>query len=379
MCDTLCVHHGDGTWFAKNSDRPPSEVQVFESHSERPVAASGRQMQYLTIPDAPAFAVCGSRPTWLRGFEHGLNRHGLAVGNERIWTTTPPRGLPPALLGMDIVRLVLERARDADEALAVCTDLVGTHGQGGSGEPDRDDPYFSSFLIVDPQRGWVVETDGRSWAARPTGAGAAISNRVSLGRDWTLASSDIAAGTDFDERRDPRVPTEIADGRLAVTSARVADGAVDLAALAATLRDHGSGAPVLPRSETLADITVCMHRPDLRSQTTAAMIAHLRSDRPPRAWVCAGNPCLGVFVPVFPPQVPLALSDPAEWIRFAALRDEVGNDPDRALRVRTAFAEIETTLWDEADAAELAGPTAVAAFTESAYTPIDAALRGLGH
>ena len=342
MCDTLCVRHGEGSWFAKASDRPPNEIQVFAAHPRRAGGGGRRRMQYIDVPDAPAHAVLGSQPSWLRGFEHGVNEHGVAVGNERVWTATRPVSEPPALLGMDIVRLVLERAHDADEAFTVCTHLVETYGQGGSGEADHDAPYFSSFLIADPTNGWVVETDGRTWAARPTGSGAAISNRISLGRDWTVASDDVPPGSDFDEHRHPRMPTGFADRRLGVTRARVADPEpVGLAALARTLRDHGPGQPRLPVGSDIDDFTVCMHRPDLRSQTTAAMIAHLRPDRAPRAWVCLGNPCLGVFVPTFPDAVPDALGSEAEWLRFARLRDRVGDDEGQAAEVGAAFAAVE--------------------------------------
>ena len=125
---------------------------------------------------------------------------------------------------MDLVRLALERARTADEALEQLTTLLEQHGQGGSGEQDHDEPYFSSFLIADPRGGWVVETSARTWAARPVGRGAAISNRISLGTDWTRASADVAPGRDFQDWRDPKAPTAIADLRLDATRACVATG-----------------------------------------------------------------------------------------------------------------------------------------------------------
>src|SRR5262245_25592146 len=122
MCDTLCVRHDAGMWFAKNSDRHPDEAQVVEWHDRRAPTAELRT-QYLTLADPGALAFWGSRPLWLRGCEHGVNEHGVAAGNEKIFTVERPSDGPRALLGMDIVRLVLERARDADEALAVCTSL----------------------------------------------------------------------------------------------------------------------------------------------------------------------------------------------------------------------------------------------------------------
>ena len=78
-----------------------------------------------------------------------------------MWTVDDTRKQPVGLLGMDLVRLTLERSQSADEALTVLTDLLEVHGQGGSGEPDRDRPYFSSFLIAAPDGGWVVETSAR--------------------------------------------------------------------------------------------------------------------------------------------------------------------------------------------------------------------------
>ena len=128
--------------------------------------------QYLEIDDPGAHAFVGSRPTWLWGVEHGVNEFGVAIGNEKIWTVDRPRDHPAALLGMDLVRLGLERARSAGEALNVMTTLLETHGQGGSGEPHRDEPYYSSFLVADANAGFIIETSNRTWAARPIRAGA---------------------------------------------------------------------------------------------------------------------------------------------------------------------------------------------------------------
>jgi secernin len=390
MCDTFCVRRAGGMLFAKNSDRPADEAQVVESRGRRTSASGTVRMQYLTLPDPGAAAVVVSRPTWLRGCEHGVNEHRVAVGNEKIWTVDDPRGAPPALLGMDLVALVLERARDADEALEVLTRLVAEHGQGGSGEADRDEPYYSSFLIADPFRAWIVETSGRRFAARPAAAGDAISNRVSIGTDWTVASSDVAPGTDIDTWRHPRIPTEIADWRLGATRACVAE-ATTPRELVATLRHHGGrpwGAPgaraeeIAPLPAEIGDdfsgITVCMHTRGADT-TTASMVCELPADPGVgvRAWFALGSPCASVYVPAFPPAVAPELARPDEWHRFAALRTRVEGDSEALAEVRRELAPVEAALWDEADAC-VAGGGDRSAFAARAFAPVDAALRRLG-
>jgi secernin len=392
MCDTFCVRRPDRMLFAKNSDRPPNEAQVVEARARR-AAATGTgartlRTQYLALPDPGAAAVVVSRPTWLRGAEHGINEHRVAVGNEKIWTVDDPHGAPPALLGMDLVALVLERAHDADDALSVLTSLLEEHGQGGSGEADRDEPYYSSFLIADPHRAWIVETSGRRFAARPARAGDAISNRVSMRTDWTVGSSDLAPGTDIDTWRQRLIPTGIADGRLAATRACVA-AATTARELVATLRHHGGGswgAPGSPAGELsplpteigddFSGVTVCMHTRGLDA-TAASMVCELPVDPGDavRAWFALGSPCASVYVPAFPPFVAPELARPEQWQRFAALRDRVERDPAALGAVRSQLAPVEASLWDEADAC---ADSARAAFAARAFAPVDAALSRLG-
>jgi secernin len=355
VCDTLAVVGARGLLFAKNSDRPPDEPQIVERFPARPAGGTLRT-QYLELVDPGASAFVGSRPTWLWGVEHGVNEHGVAIGNEKLYTTGRPKQRDDALLGMDLVRLGLERGRSADHAVEVMTGLIETHGQGGSGERDTHSPYDSSFLVADATSGWIVETCGRTWAARPIGPGASVSNRISLGTDWTRASADVAPGTDFQTYRHPLIPTTIADHRLAATTAWVTRGAADLdpELLMAALRDHGTGPwggagasdAVPPPVEPGADhrgITVCMH---VRGQqnTTASMVVAVAPGAPPgiRIWAALGNPCVSVYLPfAFGAPVPGPVGDEHTWWRFARLRDRVEQDPAAITAIRAALAPVE--------------------------------------
>ena len=77
--------------FAKNSDRPPGEIQIAWPFGRRTSAGCTLRTQYLSIGDTGAHATFLSCPTWLWGAEHGVNEHGVAIGNERVSTTTMPR------------------------------------------------------------------------------------------------------------------------------------------------------------------------------------------------------------------------------------------------------------------------------------------------
>lgn len=396
MCDTLCVRREGRTLFAKNSDRPIGEVQLVEWHARRSAPAAGElRTQYLTIGDADAAGVLGSRPAWLWGFEHGVNEHRVAIGNERVFTVDDAAAAPPALIGMDLVRLGLERARSADVAVEVITSLLERHGQGGIADAANDEAYFSSFLIADPTAAWVLETSGRTWAAKPVVDGAAISNRIALGSDWTRASADVAVGRAFDEWRDPQSWVDLADIRLRCTLRAVSgtDTVRDPADLVALMRHHGErpwGRPggdpadvsVLPQERVgpnAEGFSVCMH---LRGyQTTAAsMICELPEDPgvPMRAWVASGSPCVSVFVPVFPGvAVPAALGAERTWRRFDALRQRVEAQPSALAEIRGVLAPIETELWARAD--EVADrPGDQPAAMEDAWRSVEAGLAALG-
>jgi hypothetical protein len=390
MCDTLCVL-GDGvTLFAKNSDRPVTEAQVFAWHPSRDRDATRLlRTQYLELADDGAAATLLSQPVWLWGAEHGVNEHGVAIGNEMVDTTDDPTGAPPALIGMDLVRLGLERATSADDALEVMTGLLDRHGQGGVCDQVHGTAYWSSFLVADPSSAWVLETSGRRWAARPVRNGDAISNRLTLRRDWTRASPGVAPDTDVDSWRNHATHTGFADGRLDASRAFLARTGVstsggaprtDARAAVAHLRDHGSGpwgapgdngAPVPPPLDVLPDgtgVTVCMHIRDFEA-TTASLVVELPADHAgmARAWAALGSPCSSVYVPVLLPAspgravrpvrtdrdvdavVPASLGSAVWWHRFAAVARDVEKDSDVLAVVRALFGPLESDLWDEAD------------------------------
>lgn len=278
-----------GLLFAKNSDRDPGEAQHLEwvpALEHEP--GSELRCTWIAIPQvARTHAVLLSRPWWMWGAEMGANEHGVVIGNEAVFTRAP-REDADGLLGMDLLRLGLERADTADRAVEVIVTLLERHGQGGS--CSRAHPRFTydnSFLVADPRGAIVLETSGREWATEEVkGAARVISNGLSI------------AG--FASSRSDRLRTAVAacHTRSGITrrGARFAHEPSDLAAV---LRDHGGAAP----SYSLLNGAMsapCMHAGGgvlTNSQTTASWVSDLRDDA--LHWVTAtAAPCTSIFKPV---------------------------------------------------------------------------------
>ncbi|MEY2421595.1 MAG: hypothetical protein QOI95_1662 [Acidimicrobiaceae bacterium] len=245
-------------------------VERFAPRQEPTTRATHVEVQPL---DGHTIAFVGSRPTWMWGVEHGVNVAGVAAGNATIYTTLDPRGTPDGLTGMDLVRLALERASSASEAVDVIGALLQRYGQGGTGHDGVDRPYWSSFLVADPLQAFVIETSGSALAVEPVERTRATSNRT------TIPSFDA-------EHRHPRQPVErLVDGRLAASHGVLADEPVTIEGLMSHLRSHVGGAD---------GYTICMHVPDVEA-TTGSMVAELAIDGPPRAWFLIGSPCTGEY------------------------------------------------------------------------------------
>ena len=110
MCDSLALaparSASGATLFAKNSDRNENECQPFEQH---PAAIYVRgaitRCTHIEIPQvAETYRVMGHAPWWLWGFEHGVNEHGVAVGNQTVFSREPIED-EPGLIGMDLVEV----------------------------------------------------------------------------------------------------------------------------------------------------------------------------------------------------------------------------------------------------------------------------------
>src|ERR1700722_14113327 len=309
-CDTIVVlapHTRAGaTILAKNSDRSPYECQPLAQSPHR-VHTEGTTVhcQYLEIPQVgETAAVSGSRPFWRWGFEHGLNEYGVAIGNEAVLT----RELLPStgLLGMDLVRLGLERSRTAREATEIIGALIERYGQGGSAQYDVDFRYCGGFVIADHAAAYVLESSGRQWIARRVEDRACISNRFTIdtgglgspdvedyarARGWCDGESTFSFAAAYSSRNAGKVKDDPlnARGRLARSCELVSrNGRRTLREMLAILRDHGARGEMPPAGDPATrddSPTLCMH--GSVAGTTASMVAELpapNADTLPVLW-----------------------------------------------------------------------------------------------
>ncbi len=204
MCDTFialpdATHNGD-LIFGKNSDRPTGEIQSVVTFPERDYPPRERlRCTYIQIPQVKhTFAVILSKPDWMWGAEMGANEHGVVIGNEAVWTNQACNR--SGLLGMDLVRLGLERSATSFAALEVIVGLLSEFGQGGNCAEHFELNYHNSFLIADRRRAWVLETAGNFWVAEEISSGTrSISNNLSIHGRGDLSHPDldfIIAGVD---------------------------------------------------------------------------------------------------------------------------------------------------------------------------------------
>jgi len=301
MCDTL-VALPDGsldgfTIFGKNSDRPESEAQLITYSSRSKHDDDYLNCTYIKIPQVQeTFAVLLSQPWWMWGAEMGVNEYGVAIGNEAVHTKEPLA--KEGLLGMDLLRLSLERSKNADEALDVIIKLLEDYGQGGSNAYNGNWFYHNSFLIADPENAWVLETADKWWIAEKVKDVRSISNNLSIrGKgdkrkdgivEHAIEKGYCKSADEFDfaiNFSDTAIPNELPLTYRAQKSTELLkknNGRITAEMMMEFLRDHEAG--------------ICMHG---SFQSTGSHVSHLKSlEKSSIHWFTGTTkPCLSIYKP----------------------------------------------------------------------------------
>lgn len=330
MCDTIVVTADataeGATLFGKNSDREPNEAHQLMRISARDFEQpSVLRCTYIEIPQVKhTYEVLLAKPFWMWGAEMGANEHGVVIGNEAVFTRVPYQK-EGGLLGMDLLRLALERSQTSKDAVTVITDLLGTYGQGGNCGFTTQFYYHNSFLIADPHSAWLLETAGANWAAKQIHGAYSISNGLTISDDFDLSSPGLVeyavrrrwckseSTFSFAACYSDKIMSRLSncEHRRSRSAAKLKNRTdITVAEIMSALRDHGDEYD--PR-KGFTKSSVCMHAaagPMRRSQTTGSMVSNLTASNSVHFLTGTAAPCTSLFKPIWT-DIPLPDTGPA--------------------------------------------------------------------
>lgn len=309
MCDIQVYKCNNQTYFAKNSDRHPREAQLViripAVHSKK---NSTLQTTHIQIPQtANRFGIVLSKPFWTWGAEMGANDQGIVIGNVAVFTKVHDK--TPGLIGMDLVRLGLERGSSAQHALKIITEHLQKYGQGGA--CDYYNPnigYDNSFIIADVKEIWLLETAYRHWVAKRISSCGAVSNYLTIGCDMDLKSKGIEdfaksmglwnGKNHFHFARTFRSRIMYwlsnANKRLATNYAclaKLSSRTFHLQSMMNNLRFHATNS---------GNADICRHATSYarNHQTCGSMVSCITADENSHFFTGTSAPCLSIFKPV---------------------------------------------------------------------------------
>jgi secernin len=366
MVVALPAATGNGqTIFGANTHRPASEAQTLRLVRGRTFAAGETlQTPFVSLPQVrQTCTVLAAGPPGMWGYLQGINDHRLAVACSD-WQSRLRRDRP-GLLGPDLVRLALERAQSARQAMEVLTDLIVRHGQGlfsGSPEGDAGDHIF---LVADAAEAFAVEAAGLAWAAQGIYEVRAAGDIGIIRQDWYrlapgLADRAIAEGWSASDGCKVDFVGALGESPTGTSSAlrrwgratvllEQQNGHIDGDFVRRLLADHYDGTRFeVDPLEGLPRVTaVCQHAMDKSGVGSAVSgVAELSADpqQPAVWWVALGPPCINAYFPlVLEGDLPAALSvEPAlMWHHVEELRNYLGRDARRWLRAREMLGRLQ--------------------------------------
>ncbi|NTV36110.1 MAG: hypothetical protein HGA53_04075, partial [Anaerolineaceae bacterium] len=239
------------------------------------------------------------------------------IGNEAVFSKVPA-GKEPGLIGMDYLRLALERTKSAEEALAFITEFLQIYGQSGNCGYSHPFYYHNSFLIADPSQAWILETVGKYWIAEKVKSFGSISNAYTIRGAGDLIHPDLVncaldmglckKKTDFDFATcfSDFLYTRFGAGRERQTcsykelSSR--NSHFDVIDAINLLRSHRHNNSEMELDGPITGASICMHAgfgPIRGSQSVGSMISHITPEIS-TYWVTGTSaPCTGLFKPVW--------------------------------------------------------------------------------
>ncbi len=342
------------TYFAHNSNRPRGEAPALVRTVGRDHAPGEKvRATHIQLPQARrTYGVLAGRAGNVPGYQHGVNEKGVAAGCTPIRTRLLNDG--PCLTGPDLVRLALERAGSALQAVEVVTDLIGRYGQGpfaGAGEDSPD----TALLLADCREAYVLEATGRHWVLATVGSVRGVSDACILHQDWDRISrglSDLAIHRGWWPEDGCKLDFARAMG---VHAASLAPAMRRWGQATMQLEQHSGtiDAAFLRRLLRLQAESVCPSEgPPGDIETAASLIVRLgpQPDSMPMAWYAFGPLSASVYLPVLPvADLPAVYGDDsgagsALWRFLGVWYDGSRQEPRTRAALLSRLAELQQQL-----------------------------------
>lgn len=339
------------TYFAHNCNQPCGECPTLVRRPGRDYAPGEMvERPWVHLPQARhVWSVLAGRLGTDWGYQHGVNEKGVAVGHTPIHTRLEAEA--PGLSGPDLVRLALERATNACQAIEILTDLIGRYGQGCFAGVGSD----SAFLVADNQESCVLEASGRHWVVAEVRSVRAVTSACLLRQDWDRISrglSDQAIAHGWWPADGCKLDFAGALGEVSVDHARnlrrwgqatlrleQQSGHLDGAFLRELLRDQAE--MLAPEAQGRSDL-----------ETTASLLVRLgpAANELPLCWYAFGVPASSIFFPLVPvADPPAAFTEGGAqgsplWRTLAEWRTKSRRDPQLRATLHSGLASLQERL-----------------------------------
>ena len=309
MCDTFValppVTRDKSVLFAKSADCEVNEANaIVRIPGRKHMKGEAVRVTHLVIPQAEeTYEIFMTKAFWTYGCEIGINEYGLAMGEEAVFTTEMDEE-KDGLIGPDLMRIGLERARTCQEAIEIMTWLLEQYGQGGSAELKGNSHFDSSFHMSDTGEAYILETAGRKWAVRKVEQFDSISNMLGISTNWSRCSVD--PGTNKTHWAQtfglPEVPPTLGSpDRQCITydALKENEGQITASTMFNIMRHHNDG---YHPATADAQRNICIHagpQKDRWWQADGVMVTEV-DEHGTLIWVTgtSGN-CVSIFKPVF--------------------------------------------------------------------------------
>lgn len=295
MCDTIYLKENNDFYIGKNSDRSPNEAHIIIRIPHLKHSETTLRVTYIEIPQVQETYQCILfKPASIWGAEMGYNEFGLNIANEALFSKGK-KNKNNSLIGMDLLRLALERCKTSIDAVNLIINLLQKYGQGGNCGFDKNFYYDNSFLICDGKETYLLETSKKHFAYKKINDNKyAISNCFSIMDDYDQSDEKFS---NFKKQFQDNFITKIAcaEKRKKTSLTLLSSNFDPFIKMIMTLRSHSKDNINIKTSSTSS---VCMHAGNfIGDQCTGSYIGKIN-----QIYFATGSsyPCISMFKPISP-------------------------------------------------------------------------------